>query len=154
MSNNLISRRSALLFVAAAMMPTLVRAQQSNLRFHAVEVDVGPLRKTGDSHSAAVIAAELPGALRAALGAQLVPGHRNAPLLRARINTVYYGTPGDAASTFDRHAAHDYIEGAGVVVGAGGKILGTYPLTATLTVHPNPNDLTGSDSHNRSSRAQ
>lgn len=149
MSKNLISRRTALLSLAAALAPVSARAQDANVRFRAIEVDVRPLRENGDTHSAEVIAAELPGALRAALGAHLAPGDRSAPILRARIDTVYFGAPGSAGNTFDRRATHDNIDGAGVLVGPGGRVLGTYPLTATLLVHPNPDDITGADGHYR-----
>jgi hypothetical protein len=149
MSEILISRRAVALGLAAAIIPLSARAQGEGLKFRAIEVDVRPLRATGDTLSADVIAQELPAALRAELGGHLVPGDRSAPILRARIDTVSYGTPGSSARPLDSDATHDWIEGVGQVVGPGGRILATYPLTANNGVDPHPDDITGTDGHNR-----
>ena len=105
MSEILISRRAMALGLTAAIIPLSAWAQGEGLTFRAVEVDVRPLWATGDTVSADVIAQELPSALRAELGAHLVPGDRNAPILRAHRHRVLRNARQfGAAPRFRRHA--------------------------------------------------
>ncbi|MGO4870112.1 MAG: hypothetical protein ACLPGW_05810 [Roseiarcus sp.] len=139
MTNPLVSRRAALAALAGACAwPAVARADAGAApaqRFRAIEVDVRPAREMGGDVLANWIAQDLAPALRASFAAYLAPGDRHAPILRARIDSVTLGAPN--AASFGLFGAFgddtiDYIEGAGVVVGAGGREIASYPLLCSL----------------------
>ena len=138
---------AALVGVSVGASPVSVHAEDAGQRFRAIEIDVGPLRGTGDVYSASVIAQELPGSLREALGAHLAPNDRSAPILRARIDSVSFGTPGSSGTLLN--STHDWIEGVGEVIGPLGNTVAIYPLTVSNGVDPNLSDVTGTDGRNR-----
>ena len=111
-------------------------------RFRAIEVDVAPLREGGNADGADRVARELPPLLEKAFAAHLAPGDKAAPILRARINFVTLGTAGSAGGPHSIMAI-DFIEGAGEVIGRGGRVIATYPLTSNLTAPEPFNDIGG-----------
>jgi hypothetical protein len=138
----LMSRRAAVATLAAAFAwPALARAEAapaSRPWFRSIEVDV-----RGDDAVADWVAQDLPAALRRSFGAHLAPGDRNAPILRARIDSVTLGAS-NSLSTKNGGASDDtmdFIEGAGVVVDANGREIASYPLLCSLrasTQMPDP----------------
>jgi hypothetical protein len=130
----------------ALLTPVVARADAAlgaQARFRALQVDVGPLRRTGDTTSADVIGHALPAFLHQYFARYLDPGDRRAPILIARIDMVQYGVEGSAASLLNNNGAMYGIQGAGVVVGGGGRTIATYPMASSILAHPNPNDITG-----------
>jgi hypothetical protein len=134
----LMSRRAAVAALAATIAwPALARAEAApapGTRFRSIEVDVRPARELGDDVVASWVAQDLPAALRRAFGAHLAPGDRNAPILRARIDSITLGAS-DSLSTMHGGAsddAMDFIEGAGVLVAANGREIASYPLLCSL----------------------
>ena len=117
------------LLAAAALWAFGAASAQAQSRFRAIEVDVAPLRAGGNTDAADRVARELPPLLKKSFAARLAPGDKSAPILRARIDFVTLGTAGSAGGPHSIIAA-DFIEGAGVVVGPGGRVVATYPLTA------------------------
>jgi hypothetical protein len=140
------SRRKAIAwFAGSALLPLLSHegaVAQSAPRFRAIEVDVSGVRQSGDTVSADRIARELPALLQSSFAGRLAPGDRRAPILRARIDFVTYGSNGSAGGP-NSTVAVDSIEGAGIVIGAGGRPIAYYPLRATLLAHPDLLDSTG-----------
>jgi hypothetical protein len=141
-----LSRRSAIALLAGSsalpLLPYGGASAQSGPRFRAIEVDVSGVRESGDLVSADRIAREMPALLQRSFAAHLAPGDRRAPILRARIEFVTYGSNGSAGGP-DPTVAMDSIEGAGVVIGSGGRAIASYPLRATLVAHPDILDATG-----------
>ncbi len=129
---------------AVASMAALVAASsaQAQSRFRAIEVDVAPLREGGNSDAADRVARELPPLLQKSFAAHLAPGDKSAPILRARIDFVTLGTAGSAGGPHSI-MANDFIEGAAVVIGPGGHVIDTYPLTSHLTAADAFNDIGG-----------
>ena len=75
----------------------------------------------------------LPGYLKRAFGKYLAPGDRSAGVLVARIDDVTIGTAGSRMSIgFLSSDATDGIEGAGVVLDAHGRVVGSYPLYSSV----------------------
>ena len=99
--------------------------------FRAIEVDVAPLRASGDTITARWLSEDLPDLLRRAFADHLAPSDRNAPVLVARIDSVSYGTAGSAMEMMT--STNDFIEGA-AVVRSGGRTQATYPLTTSVGV--------------------
>ncbi|MGD0639570.1 MAG: hypothetical protein ABSC22_02390 [Roseiarcus sp.] len=135
----LVSRRAAFAALAGACAwPALARADAAAgaaQRFRAIEVDVGPARELGAGVLAEWIAHDLPAFLRQSFAAHLAPGDRNAAILRARIDSVTLGAPNTANFGLFGGGGDDtidYIEGAGVVVGAAGREIASYPLLCSL----------------------
>lgn len=148
MNATFVSRRAALAaFAGAALAPAWARADNSAMAvqvFRAIEVDVQPTREMGSDILADWIAAELPALLRKSLGAHLNPADRNAPLLRARIDSITLGEDHSSGLGIPSQNVTDYIEGAGVVVGAGGRVIASYPLLCSLgasTQAPDPEGI-------------
>jgi len=128
-----LTRRAALtLLASAAAFPVAAVQAAPGMKFRAIEVDVSPLRASGDAITAQWLAEDLPGLLRAAFAGDLAPGDRSAPVLVARIDSVAYGTPGSSGGSF-MVSTMDYIEGAAVVK-LGGRTQATYPLTTSASV--------------------
>jgi len=147
MRSSLVSRRFAIHSLAAlAILPLAARASESlgaQTRFRAIRVDVSPLRRTGDRISADFIARTLPGFLQQYFAAYLAPGDNRAPVLVARIDSVQYGLAGGASLPGTGSGAMDYIEGAGVVIGGGGREVASYPLMSSMTARVDLLDVTG-----------
>ena len=122
MNLRILSRRSAIAALAALIATPALAAGASAqpTRFRAIEVDVANVRKSGDVVSADRIARELPALLRRSFAAHIAPGDRSAPILRARVDLVTYGSNGSATTPGNPYGAKDYIEGAGLVIGPGG----------------------------------
>ena len=146
MPSSSMSRRFVIRsLAAAALFPLSAGASEpldGQTRFRAIRVDVTPLRKTGDRISADFIERTLPAHLQHYFAAYLAPGDRRAPALVARIDSVMYGDEG-GASLPGGYGAMDYIEGAGVVIGGGGREVASYPLMSSMTARVNLNDVTG-----------
>jgi hypothetical protein len=146
MNSLALSRRKTIASLAAGLaLPLLAHRAafaQSGPRFRAIEVDVRGVRESGDPVSADRIARELPALLQRSFAARLAPGDRSAPILRARIEFVTYGSNGSAGGP-DPTVAIDSIEGAGVVIGPSGRAIASYPLRATLVAHPDILDASG-----------
>ena len=75
MSKSLVTRRAALASLASlAAFPALAQPAQAPVtHFRAIQIDLAPLRSTGDNASADVIAKELPGFLAHYFAAYLTP---------------------------------------------------------------------------------
>ncbi len=100
------------------------------------------MRESGDTDSADRIARELPPLLQKSFAAQLAPGDRAAPVLRARIDFVSFGMQGSAGGPHSTMAI-DSIEGAAVIIAPGGRPTAIYPLRCSLAVNVNLNDMSG-----------
>ena len=135
-----IASLASLVWVSLSVLGASSAEAQS--RFRAIEVDVSPLRAGGNAGAADRIARELPPLLEKAFAAHLAPGDKGAPILRARINFVTLGTAGSAGGPHSIMAI-DFIEGAGEVIGRGGRVIATYPLTSNLTAPEPFNDIGG-----------
>jgi hypothetical protein len=142
--NRFPSRRAVLACLASiTAFPAAAVFAAPAQRFRAIEVDVSPLRATGDTITAQWLAKDLPELLNQAFANYLAPGDRGAPVLVARIDSVSYGTSGSAMQS--TISTHDFIEGA-AVVGSGGRKQ-TYPLStftdvgAPLITTPNGGEL-------------
>jgi hypothetical protein len=132
MNDLLVSRRTAFVALAStALWPVLARAQAA-ARFRAIEVDVQPARQLGSDVLANWVAQDLPGLLRKSLNAYVTPGDIRAPILRARIDSVNLGEPHASGMGFPADSTVDSIEGAGVVIGAGGRPIASYPLLCSV----------------------
>ena len=154
MSLSVLSRRSAIAAFAGtlAATPLAVRAfAQSATRFRAIEVDVNNVRSSGDNVSADRIARELPALLQSSFAAHLAPSDRGAPVLRARVDLVTYGSNGSAQTPGNPFGAMDFIRGAALVVGPGGRVVATYPLEASVIARPDLTDITGESGRLRTS---
>ena len=128
-----ISRRGALAAILTAISAPALTSEAfaaSRYRFRAIEVDVSPLRRTGHTVMADWLAADLPGELRRSFARHLAPGDRNAVILRVRIDSVSQGRV-----RRDRNRARDEIAGVGIVIGAGGRRIASYPLSTSVTAH-------------------
>jgi hypothetical protein len=149
-----LSRRSAFCAFAATLAAPLLPAgasAQPTTRFRAIEVDVNNVRRSGDNVSADRIQRELPPLLQKSFAAHLAPGDRSAPVLRARVDLVTYGSNGSAQDPTNPFGAKDYIEGAGLVIGPGGRVIATYPLLAAVIARPDLTDITGQSGRSRTS---
>jgi hypothetical protein len=154
MSLPVLSRRSAISALAISLATPLLTAgafAQQATRFRAIEVDVNNVRRSGDHVSADRIARELPALLQRSFAGHLAPGDRGAPVLRARVDLVTYGSNGSATTPGNPYGAKDYIEGAGVVIGAGGRVVSTYPLLTAVIANPDLTDITGQSGRTRTS---
>jgi hypothetical protein len=135
-------RRAPAVIAAAALWAFGAASAQAQSRFRTIEVDVAPLRAGGNTDAADRVALELPPLLQKSFAARLAPGDKSAPVLRVRIDFVTLGTAGSAGGPHSIIAA-DFIEGAGVVVGPGGRVVATYPLISNLTAAEPFNDIGG-----------
>jgi len=140
-----MARRDALIALAGVLaFPSLAHAAEAVAaprRFRAIQVDVAPLRRTGDTDTADYLARNLPALLNTAFAPYLAPGVSRAPILRARVDSVIYGPPGSITVGIGQ-GAMDYITGAAVVV-SGGRTVATYPISASVIAHINQLDQTG-----------
>ncbi|HYC24913.1 MAG TPA: hypothetical protein VEC58_02655 [Roseiarcus sp.] len=102
----------------------------SGAHFRAIKIDLSGAAQYGGAPAANWAAAALPSALQEAFSGRVEPGDRSAPTLIVRIDRILLGPSGNGggASSVSPDQARDYIEGAGVVVGANGQTLGVYPL--------------------------
>jgi hypothetical protein len=128
-----VSRRGALAALLAAFAtPALTNASLAagRYRFRAIEVDVAPLRRAGHSQLADWLAADLPGDLRRSFASHMAPGDRNAFILRVRIDSASQGRV-----RRERQRARDQIAGVGLVIGAGGRRIASYPLSTSVTAN-------------------
>jgi hypothetical protein len=141
-----ISRRSAITALAVAVVcPVLAYGEQSaasGLRFRAIKVDVSGVRESGDTTSAEWIAQDLPEDLRKVFAPYLAPGDSRAPILLARIDLVTLGTEGSGGGPFSTQAV-DYIPGAGVVIGPGGRQIAAYPFFSAVHAYPAEDSASG-----------
>ena len=152
MASLLISRRSAIAALAAAgACPVLAYGEQSaasGLRFRAIKVDVSGVRESGDAISAEWLAQDLPADLRRVFAPYLAPGDSRAPILLARIDLVTLGSEGSGGGPTSTQAA-DYIKGAGVVIGPGGRQIASYPFSSTVLAYPAEYSASGVTGHTR-----
>jgi hypothetical protein len=142
MNSLLPSRRSVLAALAGALAcPVLAGAEPPApaTRFRAIEVDTSGVAESGDPISARWVAEVLPGDLRRSFARYLAPGDRRAPILLARIDLVTLGTAGSGGGGPNSTQAVDYIKGAGVVIGAGGRAIASYPFFSA--VHSIPAEI-------------
>jgi len=130
-----ISRRGAVLGLAALPFASLARAQSARYTFRAIEVDVSPLRAQGDAFTPVVLAQTLPGELARTFASYM---GKSGYILRARVDHVSYG-PTPPHPTFFNNSSTDYIDGAALVVGPGGKVVASYPLNTFVDVGFDPN---------------
>ena len=147
-----LSRRTAFCALAAMLAAPLLASRasaQPTTRFRAIEVDVSNVRRSGDNVSADRIARELPALLKGSFAGHLAPGARGAPVLRARVDCVTYGSEGSATTPANPYGAKDYIEGAGLVIGPGGRVVASYPLLTSVIAHPDLTDITGQSGRTR-----
>ena len=137
MDKILWTRRAALSAIAAlAVAPRAAGAAPAATRFREIRVDVAPLAPKGEDEIGSWVAAVLPGYLSQTFAKYLAPGDRGAPVLVARIDLVIIGPPyqrsgANGPTAFD---TTDWIEGAGVVLDASGRTIGTYPLFSSIDV--------------------
>jgi hypothetical protein len=123
---------SALTALATAAPGLALAAAPAGTRFRDVRIDLAPLLAAGRDDFAAWVAPVLTPALHKSFGAYLAPGDRNAPTLVARIDEVIIGpdhTGGFGSPAVD---AIDGIQGAGIVVGPGGRQIASYPLYSAV----------------------
>jgi hypothetical protein len=141
-----ISRRSAVAaLVAAVACPVLASGEQlpaAGLRFRAIKVDVSGVRESGDATSAEWVAQDLPEDLRKTFARYLAPGDPRAPILLARIDLVTLGTEGSGGGLNSTQAV-DYIQGAGVVLGPGGRQIASYPFFTAVHAYPAEDSASG-----------
>jgi hypothetical protein len=146
MASLLISRRSAIAALAATVAcPILAYGEQSaapGLRFRAIKVDVSGVRESGDTTSAEWLAQDLPEDLRKVFTPYLAPGDSRAPILLARIDLVTLGTEGSGGGLNSIDAV-DYIQGAGVVLGPGGRQIAAYPFFTAVHAYPAEDSASG-----------
>ena len=146
MNPKLVSRRSAIAALAAALAcPALAFGEQSpaaGLRFRAIKVDVSGVRESGDPISADWVAQELPEDLRKVFARYLAPGDSRAPILLVRIDLVTLGTEGSGGGLNSIDAV-DYIQGAGVVLGPGGRQIAAYPFFTAVHARPAEDSASG-----------
>ena len=152
MASLLMSRRSAIAALAAAVAcPVLAHGEQSTasgLRFRAIKVDVSGVRESGDVTSAEWIAQDLPEDWHKAFAPFLAPGASRAPILLARIDLVTLGTGGGGGGPTSTQAV-DFIKGAGVVIGPGGRQIASYPFFSTVFAYPAEYSASGVTGHTR-----
>ena len=146
MNSRWISRRSAIAALAAAVTcPVFVSGEQlpaAALRFRAIKVDVSGVRESGDPISADWVAQELPDDLRKVFARYLAPGDSRAPILLARIDLVTLGTEGSGGGLNSIDAV-DYIQGAGVVLGPGGRQIAAYSFFTAVHARPAEDSASG-----------
>ena len=124
---------AALTMAAASAAVTASAAPASEFRFREIRVDVSQLIAKDETDEAHWVEAVLPGYLKRTFGKYLAPGARSAGVLVARIDAVTIGTAGSRMSLgFLSSAATDGIEGAGVVLDAHGRVVGSYPLYSSV----------------------
>jgi hypothetical protein len=131
-------RVAATAFAAAAFMSIGVAARATPddpQRFRAIQVDVSGVRDTRDSVSADLVARELPADLHKSFAAYLAPNDSRAPILVAKVRLVTLGAEGGGGGLNSTQAV-DYIEGEGVVVGAGGRQIASFPITSAVHAYP------------------
>ncbi|MCW6511147.1 hypothetical protein [Lichenifustis flavocetrariae] len=121
--------------LAAAGLPLRAWAQETApsapVRFSAVRVDAGPLAARGGGMSAAMIQRVLPGKMKEIFADLLVPASHQAPLLVARIDTLYLSGYADAISPGAALQSLDSMDGAGLVV-MGRQVQASTRLHVTL----------------------
>ena len=66
----------------------------------------------------------------------LAPGDSRAPILLARIDLVTLGTEGSGGGGPNSTQAVDFIKGAGVVIGPGGRQIASYPFFSAVLADP------------------
>ena len=127
MSAFAVSRRAFVAgLVAVAAAPASAWADAG--RFRAIELDVSPLRRAGDTITADWIARDMPPMLGKSFAGYLAPGDRRAPVLRVRIDMVTLGIDGSAGIEPFGPSAIDWITGEGVVMTANGQHVASYPF--------------------------
>jgi hypothetical protein len=137
MDKILLNRRAALSALAAlAVAPSAAWATPAATRFREIRVNVSPMIAKDEEEFASWVAAALPGYLKQTFAKVLAPGDRGAAVLVARIDLVTLGAPyqhsgSNGPTTSD---TTDSIEGAGVVLDASGRTIGTYPLLSSFDV--------------------
>ena len=139
MNSRLPSRRSVLAALAGALAcPVLAsgEAPAPAARFRAIEVDASGVAESGDPTAARWVAEVLPGDLRRSFAKYLAPGDPRAPILLARIDLVTLGTEGSGGGSPFSTQAVDYIQGAGVVIGPGGRPIASYPFFSAVHAYP------------------
>jgi hypothetical protein len=134
MDKILLSRRAALSAIAAlAVAPGALSAAPAAAQFREIRVDVSPMAARHEGEFASWIAAALPGYLNQTFAKYRAPGARGAAVLVARIDQVILGRPNARMSLMALAAdTTDSIEGAGVVLDARGRTIGTYPLSSAV----------------------
>jgi hypothetical protein len=152
MSSLLFSRRDVVAVLGSLASGTGIAAAWAEppvyKRFRAVQVDVKPLAATGDTISARVISETIPPWIERYFGPYLAPGDRSAPLLIIRVKSLSFGLEGSANGPYG-NGAMDYVEGEGVVTGAGGKTVATYPLGCSLFTNVDVYDTSGAYTRHR-----
>jgi hypothetical protein len=123
---------SALTALAAAAPSLALAAAPAGTRFRDVKIDLGPLQAAGRDDFAAWVAPVLTTALRRSFAPYLAPGDRSAPTLVARIDEVIIGAEHSGGFGNPVSDAVDGIQGAGVVVGPGGRQIASYPLYSAV----------------------
>ncbi|MFZ1962388.1 MAG: hypothetical protein WAU78_02780 [Roseiarcus sp.] len=137
MDKILLSRRAALSALAAlAVAPSAAWAAPAATRFREIRLNVSPMLAKDEDEFASWVAAALPGYLNQTFAKYLAPGDRGAAVLVARVDHVIVGPPyqhsgSNGPTTSD---TTDWIEGAGVVLDASGRTIGTYPLMSSINV--------------------
>jgi len=138
MNDACMTRRAALLALATLPLADAARAQTAKYAFRFIEVDVSPVLALGDTFTPPLVAKELQVALAKTFAPYL---GKSGYVLRARVDHVSLG-PLPSRPSFLFHASHDYIDGAGLVIGPGGKVVATYPLMTFLDVDYDANGAT------------
>jgi hypothetical protein len=137
-----LTRRGALVGAAMLLLPRTGAIAAGYDRLRAIKLDVTPLRQNGDAISAQVIAETMPPFLQRYFSPYLAPGDRAAPTLVVRVRSMSFGIGGSANSPFG-NGAMDSIEGDGVIIGAGGRAVATYPITCSLYTNVDEYDPSG-----------
>jgi hypothetical protein len=128
-----VSRRTALFGLAAAsLLPAGIGpALAAGAPIRSVVVDTRPLAARGVPRYAALTRdVALPIAQRVFAG-RIGAGDRSAPTLVIEISSIRLVAYAGGGSRRSRDMDSDYIVGAGLLVGADGKVLARYPITAT-----------------------
>ena len=100
-------------------------------------------RESGDPISAEWVAHDLPEDLRKTFARYLAPGDARAPILLARIDLVTLGTEGSSGGGANGTQAVDYIQGAGIVLGPGGRQIAAYPFFTAVHAYPAEDSASG-----------
>ncbi len=125
-----LNRRTVLLAGLAG--PLLVMRSPARAEgaagFRAVEVDVSPLDAFGGGGARTLLQPALLAEMRKVFADRLVPGNAQAPVLTARITSIYF-SPYDGAETTDSFGGNDNIEGDGIVSNGRQVVSTTHILT-------------------------
>ena len=126
---------AALALGATTLLPVSPQALGEELRFRAVRVDASPLAAQGSPGYARRVEALVTPRVEAVFADRL-GGGRGAPILVLRIDSL--SLSGFAGFSRRRGGGNfndqnDYLEGEGVVVGAGGNVLSRVPILSALS---------------------